>query len=59
MYIYKIYFTIKISCKGIISYAKAYISIIANSEKEATEILGQNLDIQYNNTDKIKEQLAL
>lgn len=55
MYLYRIYFTIEVNCKGIISYAKAHISVRANSEEEAMKILGQNLDIKYAKTDEVKK----
>lgn len=57
MNVYRIYFTIQISCKGIISYAKAHISVRANSAEEATKILRENFEFSYNKIDKIEKLL--
>ena len=57
MNVYRIYFTIQIDCKGIISYTEAHISVRANSAEEAAKILKENFKFTYNKTNKIEKLL--
>lgn len=53
MNLYKVYFTIEVYCNGVVSYANAHISVLANSEEEAVNKIKENVSLKYNQTTKV------
>lgn len=50
MNIYRVDFTIEINCNGVISYASAHTSILADSKEEAINKVKNNVNFTYTNT---------